>query len=437
MKKLLLTFITLLFTTAAFSQNVLNIINKSNQFFDLMEQQKFAEVHSLFADSIKTKISEENLKVLWGNVNTNLGETESIEIANSQKDGDYFRVSLEGKFKYAEQNFILVFDKGEKLVGFFLPPSAKKTVYINPAYADTTLYQEKYVYVNSGKHQLAAVLTTPKNVKKFPIVVLIHGSGPSDMDGSYGPNKPIKDLASGLAAKGIASLRYVKRTLVYANEFVGPFTVKEEVLDDAVAAIALAKTTPDVDVKKVYLLGHSLGGMLAPRIATLSPGLAGLILAAAPARKMADISIEQNNYLFGLANDTTAQGKIALNNAIAQVEKTRITTLDKIKPDSIILGVPASYWVDLNNYDQVEAAKKALNLRMLIIQGGNDFQVSEKDYNIWKTALAGNSKVRFEFYPGLNHLLSQQIEKGNPSQYQQASNVAETLINDISLWIKE
>ena len=307
---------------------------------------------------------------------------------------------------------------------------------INPVYADTTLYTEKSIYLNSGSHQLAAIVTVPKNAKNFPIVVLVHGSGPSDMDQTVGVNKPFKDIALGLAAKGVASLRYVKRTLIYANEFSKVFTVKEEVLDDAVAAVALAKTVSGVDVKNIYVLGHSLGGMLAPRIATLAPEIKGIVLAAAPARKLTDVIIEQNKYMFALANDTTQAGKKMLQDVITEVEHSKISKLDNVKPDSLIVGLPAAYWVDLNQYDQIATAKK-LTQRILVLQGGNDFQVAETDYKLWQSELAQNTNVNFQFYPTLNHLFSSQTEKGSAQQYQIPANVAEQLIIDLVAWITE
>ncbi|MFD2286160.1 alpha/beta fold hydrolase [Pedobacter petrophilus] len=285
--------------------------------------------------------------------------------------------------------------------------------------------------------QLAAVITTPKNVKNFPIVVFVHGSGPSDMDETIGANKPFKDLAGGLAAKGIGSVRYVKRTLIYANEFNKPYTVKEEVLDDATAAIALAKTIPGADLKQVYVFGHSLGGMLAPKLATTSPELAGIIMAAAPARKLSDIITEQNRYMFGLSKDTTAANKTQLNEAIKEINKSRITQLGTtIKPDSVILGIPAKYWADLNAYNQVSVAKGLGKQRIFVLQGGNDFQVSKADFDLWSTALGKKKNVQLKYYPALNHLLSEQTEKTNTSQYQIPKNVSEALVNDLATWIK-
>ncbi len=434
MKKFFLLIALLFSSTVTFSQNVLSLFSKTNQFFIYMAEEKFTDAHKSFDEAEQAKISPDNLKDLWSSITTKLGKPVTLDAVQSKVQGDFYAVTVEGEFEKDNQNFVVLFNKGEKIIGVFMPPKA--STYVKPVYADTNLYQEKSVYLQTGSHQLAAVITTPKNVKNFPMVVLVHGSGPNDMDGTVGPNKPLKDLAGGLAAKGIGSVRYVKRTLVYAHEFSKAFTVKEEVTDDAVAAIALAKTVAGANPKNIYVLGHSLGGMLAPRIATLAPDVAGIILAAAPARKLTDIIIEQNKYMFDLAKDTTEAGQKQLQNVVAEIEKSRITKLDQLKPDSVIIGLPAAYWVDLNVYDQVATAKKLSKPRILVVQGGNDIQVSETDFKLWNDALGKKSNVSFKFYPELNHLLSAQTEKSTGTQYQVPANVAETLINDLSTWIK-
>ncbi|WP_316734721.1 DUF3887 domain-containing protein [Pedobacter aquatilis] len=436
MKKSILLVIALLFTTASFSQNVVTLFNNANNFFDLMEEQKFNQAHSLFEDSVKTKISEENLKKLWTDMHAALGKTESIDAVQSKIQGELFAVTVEGKFERGTQDFILGFNKAQKIVGFFLAPKVNSPKYLSPAYADTTLYSEKTAYIATPGHQLAAIITTPKNNKNFPVVVFVHGSGPYDMDETVGPNKPFKDLAAGLAAQGIGSIRYVKRTLIYPYEFQKAFTVKEEVLDDANQALLMAKTIPGADLKGIYLFGHSLGGMLAPRIAASFPDLSGIIMAAAPARKLTDMIIDQNKYLFSKMNDTTQKSKQQFDLLVNELSKGRITQAGTMKPDSVILGLPVSYWVDLNNYDQVAATKNITKQRILFLQGGNDYQVTEEDFNLWKTGLTGKQNIEYKFYPGINHLLSQQLEKGTGAQYQVFTSVSATLINDIVAWIK-
>jgi pimeloyl-ACP methyl ester carboxylesterase len=435
MKRITLLFFAMLLTTVSFAQGIFNLFGKSDDFFKNLNEKNYTGAQAFFDPTVQSKVTPAELQKLWENITAKLGPFEAADVLQSKTEGDFFSVVMDAKFAGGSQPFLLAYNKAEKLVGFFLQPKSNAANYLNPAYADTTLYSEKEVYVSALKHKLVARLTTPKGATNFPIVVLVHGSGPSDMDGTVGPNKPLKDLAAGLAAKGIASIRYVKRTMVNANEFTGAFTVKEETTDDAVAAVALAATIPGADKKQIYLLGHSLGGTLAPRIATMAPQLKGIILAEAPARKFTDLLIEQNKYLYEASKDTTKVGKTQLEAILKELENGRITTLGAMKPDSVILGLPASYWVDLNNYNPAETAKK-LTQRILVIQGENDFQVSMNDYNIWNTELSKKSNVTMKLYPDINHLLSSQVEKGTASQYRMASSVSETLINDIVAWIK-
>jgi dipeptidyl aminopeptidase/acylaminoacyl peptidase len=113
----------------------------------------------------------------------------------------------------------------------------------------------------SGKYKLPAVLTLPKAGKKVPVVILVHGSGPNDRDESIGPNKPFRELAHELALRGVAVVRYDKRTLVYPSSWesvAGKGTFMDETVEDALAAIDWVRGHASVDSTKVYILGHSL-----------------------------------------------------------------------------------------------------------------------------------------------------------------------------------
>jgi dienelactone hydrolase len=435
MKSLKLIVALLFISQITFAQSIINLINRADSFFDTMDKGKFEEAHGFFDESVKGKISADELKLFWLRLGNSLGTYESVDGAQNKTQGEFFQVTLDCVFAKGSQGFTFIFNKSEKLVGFFVAPTATEAAYVAPAYADTNLFSEKEVQVKFAGGQMAGLLTIPKGASNFPVVVFVHGSGPSDMDESVGPNKPFKDLAAGLAAKGIASIRYVKRSMIYSSSFVKTFTVKEEVLDDALAAIAIARNTPGVNKSQIFLMGHSLGGMLAPRIAGLAPDLAGIILAAAPARKLSDVIAEQNKYLYVVSGDTTALMKKQFEETANQIDRTKLLKLGDIAPDSIILSAPASYWIDINNYDQVGSAKK-LNRKILILQGENDFQVSVQDFNIWRNALAANKNVTFKLYPDLNHLLSSQKQKGTGLQYRTPANVSPKLIEDIAIWIK-
>lgn len=436
MKKIILLFFALFLSITGFSQGVLSLFNRSDDFFKLMEQEKFTEAQAFFDESVQSKITPENLETIWKSLQTNYGKVLSTDVLQSKAEGEFFAVSVDVKFEKETQGFLLVFNKGEKMVGLFPRQRSSRQPYLRPVYADTNAYKEKEIYIKTAGHSLVGMLTTPAKGSNFPIVVLLHGSGASDMDATVGANKPFKDLAAGLATKGIASIRYVKRTLVYPAEFNKVFTVKEAITDDALAAIALARTIPGADKKKIYVFGHSMGGMLAPRLATLAPDVNGLILAAAPARKLAELIDEQNRDAAAQVKDTTGAVKKQLEDALKETAKTRITKLGLVKPDSLLLGLPAAYWVDLNLYDQVGTAKKLIKQKIMIVQGGFDFQISPQDYQIWNTALGKKKNVTLKLYPDLNHLLSPQKEKGNMSQYGIPVSVSGILVNDIATWIK-
>ena len=437
MKKAILLALVLFLTTTAFSQGVLKLFDRSQTFFALLEQEKFDEAYTGFSTDFQAKVSKDKLKQVWYSLSAQLGVLVEVNLVSSKTEGDYSVVTVDVKFDKDVQNFLLAFDKSEKMVWFTPLPKKVNRVYSKPTYGDTALYKETEVQIKTPGHTnaLVGVLTQPKGASNFPIVVMVHGSGPSDMDATVGSNRPFKDLAAGLADKGIASIRYVKRTMVYPGEFSGAFTVKEEVLDDAVAAVALAQMIPGVNKQQIYLLGHSLGGMLAPRLATLVPNLNGLILLGAPARNLIDLSIDQNTDAYSLSKDTTVAGKNQITAHISDLQKVKGLKPGLIKPDSVVFGLPASYWIDLNQYDQVGVAKK-LKQRIFVGQGGYDFQVSMKDYNLWMEGLGKKKNATLKLYPTLNHLMTPQKEKGTVKQYEVPSNVSVDLINDISTWIK-
>ncbi len=130
---------------------------------------------------------------------------------------------------------------------------------------------------------------------------MVHGSGASDRDETVGANKPFRDLAYGLAERGIAVIRYDKRTKVYGADSAPAgkeITFDEESVDDALSAIKLARSIPTINPERIYILGHSLGGTLAPRIVQRSDKVpAGIILLAGAARPLEDLFISQVKFL--------------------------------------------------------------------------------------------------------------------------------------------
>ena len=143
--------------------------------------------------------------------------------------------------------------------------------------------EEKIIIGEGTEFPLKGILTLPENLEKpVPAVVFVHGSGSSNMDEKVMKLTPFKDLAKGLAEHGIASVRYDKRSFAHGRKMLknGNLTVKEEVIEDAVLASNLLKNDSRIDSEKVFIIGHSMGAMLAPRIDAEGGNFKGLVLLA-------------------------------------------------------------------------------------------------------------------------------------------------------------
>jgi hypothetical protein len=283
-------------------------------------------------------------------------------------------------------------------------------------------------------------LSLPKGLGPFPAIVLVHGSGPQDRDETLGPNKPFRDLADGLVSRGIAVLRYEKRTKEHANQFASlkdSITVKEETIEDALLAVSLLRKTERIDQKKVFVLGHSLGGMLIPRIGNLDPKIAGLIVMAGTTRSMEDVILDQLSYIYSLDGTISENEKSQISKIKLQIARVKDPTLaTSTQSIDLPFGVPAKYWLDLRGYNPPEVA---LNLKqpMLILQGERDYQVTMEDLAGWKKYLSSKSNVEFKTYQRLNHLFIEGEGKITPQEYNVAGHVAEIVIDDIAEWIKK
>jgi alpha-beta hydrolase superfamily lysophospholipase len=260
------------------------------------------------------------------------------------------------------------------------------------------------------------------------------------MDETIGPNKTFKDLAVGLASRGVSVLRYEKRTHKYgvqSSSDPNAFTVRDETIDDAISAVSLLASMPEIDSSKIFVLGHSLGGYLAPRIAAGHPTIAGLILMAGSVRSLEDLIVEQVRYEASLAGPMTPQIQKVIDDTEAMANEFRNPDL---KPGTTLhmLGspLPSSYVLDLRAYHPTDTAK-SLTIPMLILQGERDYQVTMTDFNLWKQALSSHSNVTFKSYPGLNHLFEPGTGPSKPMEYQTLGHVQKDVIEDIAGWCRK
>jgi dienelactone hydrolase len=323
-------------------------------------------------------------------------------------------------------------------IGPVTPPTT--VPYTPPSYADQNAFTERSVTVGAGTQwALPGTLTLPKGAGPFPVVILVQGSGPSDRNEMIGPNRPFQDLAWGLASRGIAVLRYDKRTFVYPKQTQAgsaTFTVQQESIDDALQAAKLLRSQTEIDSKRIYVLGHSLGGTVAPRIGQQDPALAGLIILAGATRPLEDIILDQETYLDSLNGGPTSAQTEALKELKAQIARVKDPKLSPSTPASELpLNVPGAYWLGLRGYEPATVAA-GLQMRLLVLQGGRDYQVTTADYAGWQAALSGHANAKSILYPDLNHLFQTGVGKSTPAEYEKLGHVAEKVITDIAGWVK-
>jgi len=386
---------------------------------------------------MKTALPEAKLAETWSSVLAQVGPLKQVGSARTEKRGEFTVVVVTCDFQNAALDVSVVFDQQKRVAGLFFAP-AKKGDYAPPAYAKADAFREKEATVGTGEWALPATLTIPVGAGPFPAVVLVHGSGPNDRDETIGANKPFRDLAAGLASRGVAVLRYEKRTKQHGAKLVSVpnLTAKEEVIDDALAAVELLRKTEGIDAKRIFVLGHSLGGMFLPRIGRIDPNIAGLIALAGATRALEDVIPEQLAYIFSLDGSVSPEEQKQIDQAKEQAAKVKALKAEDASSTTAIFGAPASYWLDLRGYDPAESAK-SLKQPMLILQGERDYQVTMEDFKKWSTALSGKRDVTLKSYPGLNHLFIAGTSRSTPLEYDQPGHVDEHVIDDIASWIKK
>ena len=275
----------------------------------------------------------------------------------------------------------------------------------------------------------------------FPAVVLVHGSGSSNMDEQIMKNRPFRDLAEGLSAKGIAVIRYDKRSYAHGRKLIKipAFTVFDETIDDAIKASEMLKSDPRIDPERVFVIGHSMGGMLAPQIDEMGGGFAGLIIMAGTPRRLEVVMFEQMDEML-----KTAKGlnRLILKSVAKKLHK-KFSGLyemsdEEAKTIKLMGGTTAYYFKSMGEND-VPSCLARTKKPMLILHGVKDAQVSvERDFNVYKELLSGRDNITFKLYPDLNHLFMKSaygtidmIKK----EYKIPGHVDEEVIADIAAWI--
>ncbi|HWR50925.1 MAG TPA: alpha/beta fold hydrolase [Bryobacteraceae bacterium] len=425
-------FAALLLSLAMFAEQPKSPAQTAREIVDALLAQQFSAVASHFTPEMKQALDEEKLRQATSQL-SQFGSVKEILAPEVQKSGEMTIAIVPVVFEKLAINIQLAFNQSGQVAGlFFRPRTEPSAAWTPPSYSKASTFRAEQVTVGTGEWQLPGTLLIPSGKGPFPALVLVHGSGPNDQDESVGGVKVFRDLAEGLASNGIAVLRYEKRTRQHAAKFaaVKTFTINDETVDDALGAAALLRTRTDVNPKRVYVLGHSLGGYAGPRIGKRDPKLAGLIIMAGNTRPIEDLVLEQTEYIGSLQKNPEAEKQLGQLREMAK----RIKDVKTGEPVPPLLGAPAEYWLDLKDYRPAEMAR-SLKLPLLILQGERDYQVTMTDFAGWKKALGSLPNATFQSYPALNHLFIEGEGKSTPAEYRRPGHVSAALIDDIARWI--
>ncbi len=418
-------------------------IVKAEAFLDALNRGDFAAAARDFDETMLKVSGPDALAAFWKEAPARLSPFRRRTASRRDKLGAYDIVLVTCEFEKTTLDARVVFDKRGRIGGFQFVPVTPPADANPPEYAAPDAFRESPLTVGGPDWPLPATLTRPLGEGPFPAVVLVHGSGPNDRDETIGPHKPFRDLAWGLASRGIAVLRYEKRTRVFGARVVSDpsaalLTVKEEIVDDAAAAVRLLKAQPGVDPARVFVLGHSLGGMLLPRISEAlgESRPAGFISLAGAARPLPETTIRQVSYLSLLDGRVTAEEGKALDDLKAQAAAVAALKPEDRGSKARYFNAPAAYWLDLRGFDPAAAARTVAE-PFLILQGGRDYQVTVEDFEIWKKALGGRDDVVFKLLPACNHLFVEGSGPANPEEYLSGSgHVARTVIEAVADFVK-
>jgi len=390
---------------------------------DLLLGEKYADLEQMITPAYRTANTQASLARLGTEIKS-WGAVEEIGKPSVQDMGPVSVVVFPVKFATRNIDVQMSVNAAGQVSAPLLRPGEAPW---KPAdYVKQGSFKERDVTIGDAPWKLQGTLTVPNGSGPFPAVVMVHGYGPNDRDESVSGTKMFRDLAYGLASRGIASLRYEKRTRTYTAKMAGmSYTADDEVIEDAVKAIAVLRGQPEVNGAKIFAIGHDFGGYLLPRVAEEDGKLAGLVLMASSARPLEDLILEQVEK----RNPPPAQ-LAAAKNQLAKIKKLEAADEDAPR----MLGLPVAYWVDLKGYDAPAALKKT-GLPVLVLQGERDFQTSMTDFGIWKQAATSKGSSAQSF-PSLNHLFVTGQGPSTEAEYKKPGHVAPEIIDVIAKFVQ-
>ncbi|HWS37282.1 MAG TPA: hypothetical protein VN408_31700 [Actinoplanes sp.] len=374
---------------------------------DMARQARFADIEALFAPALRAVVADGTLRMVWSAENERIGRITSVAEPESG------RVEVVGE----RGSFAVIAAIGDDglLHGLQVAPSTR-IAWQPPAYADPARFTE-YEVADRAVH---GAVTVPRGSGPWPAAVLLSGGGPFDRDETVGPNKPLKDLAWGLATLGVASLRFDKPA--------DAETMTDEYLPPGLAAARMLQDLPVVDPRRVFVVGHSAGGRIAPRLAAADPSIAGVVIMAGDTVPLSRATVRVMRRL----GAETAMIDL-LERQAAAVEDPDLTP--GAPAADLLFGLPAAYWLDRRSYDPVATAAE-LGRPVLVLQGGRDYQVTvADDLPLWRAGLAHLPHAEIRIHDSCDHLFFPGDRPSGPADHHEPHHVDVRVVDGIATWL--
>ena len=402
---------------------------------EMIDQGRFPQIEAVFAPRLRAVVSADTLRTQWVAQTARIGPLSSIgrPVATSGQEG-LTRVTVPVTCERGALTVIMSVDGDGRLHGLRLAPAAG-TPWQPPPYAAPRRFVDQQVVLDAEPLAVPGTLTLPRGRRRRPGVVLLAGGGPFDRDGTSGANKPLKDLAWGLATRGVAVVRFDKVGFAHSQVTGEPgFTMTREYVPHAVAAARLLRRQPTVDPARVFVVGHSMGGRVAPRVAAAEPSIAGMVILAGDTQPLHHSAVRVARHLAAAGPGSAPSAALeALVRQAALVDSPEFTAATPAR--ELPFGWPASYWLDLLHDDPVATAA-SLDKPMLILQGGRDYQVTlADDLRRWEAGLAHRPDVSIHVLPADDHLFFPGEEPSTPAGYEPPQHVDPAVVALVAGWL--
>lgn len=419
-----------------FAQN--NAADITQSVLTYFKTQQFDKIYTLQDATMKRYMDANQLEATWNSLIENYDTIQFInETIITQKDS--FKIT-ETKIDFVKKSFLFkltINNKGEISGMYFLNTKLK---YTPPDYINTLNFIETKIAVPAENIISEGVLSLPKAQQNVPLVIIVGGSGGTDKDGTLGPNKPYKDIAWALAAKGIAVYRYDKRTANPANlkgiKNLNDFLLYEEYVEDLKNIVAYFSEDKRINPKQIFIAGHSQGGFMLPYFTKACPKIKGVISLAGNYSNVVDLMAYQFEYLKQFLPDSASKQAYDVLIKKAEYMKLNISST-QINKDSMIPGLTMAYVKDMMTNGPEKLHVVLHKKPALFIQGERDYQVPMSEFELWKKAMQKSCCSTFISYPKLNHLLMEGEGISKPTEYNKPNNVPEYVVDEIATWVKK